>query len=278
MWPFKRRTLQALPEPPLTAEAKHALAVLGAVPGPSPWYLSFPASAVTRDGKALEWRPAGEGNDSPGKSLLTAPDGTILAIADFQCHVKALEHDRFLVWWAEEHGEGPLLERLIQLRIYETRLLPPIDDISGALSALGGHSRFHARDGISSAATISAALADGEHQLELPPAFSSLGDVSLLVHSTADGRRENHFDQMHLRIWLLDTKRGTLSIIPQDWFNEGPYDFTYQWVTRVAWDSASGRIVGEGIRLGLFALDHSRRQIERWYLEYPFYMPRVTRG
>ena len=82
MWPFNRRTPKALAEPQLTADAKHALAALAGAPGPSPWYLPFPASAVTREGKELEWRPAGEDEVSAGKSLLMAPDGTILAIAD----------------------------------------------------------------------------------------------------------------------------------------------------------------------------------------------------
>jgi hypothetical protein len=40
----------------------------------------------------------------------------------------------------------------------------------------------------------------------------------------ANGRRENHYDVMHLRLWILDAARGRLDIVPQDWFNEGADD------------------------------------------------------
>jgi hypothetical protein len=93
------------------------------------------------------------------------------------------------------------------------------------------------------------------------------------LDALAEPGRENHFDTMHLRLWQLDTDSGLLTIIPQDWFNEGAYDLGYQWVTRVARLPGSGDIVGEGIRLGLFRLDPSGRQLAEWLAEDVFYQP-----
>ncbi len=60
-------------------------------------------------------------------------------------------------------------------------------------------------------------------------------------------------------------------MVPQDWYNEGRYDFGYQWVTRVARLPNGGAIVGEGIRLGVFRLNGSNRWIAEWLVEDALY-------
>ena len=62
-------------------------------------------------------------------------------------------------------------------------------------------------------------------------------------------------------------------LLPQKWFNEGNYDFGYQWITRVERNKKTGRIVGEGIRLGNFELDSTSTQIGRWLEQDVFYHP-----
>ena len=62
-----------------------------------------------------------------------------------------------------------------------------------------------------------------------------------------------------------------VEVFPQEWFNNGNYDFGYQWITRVARRS-DGKIVGDGIRLGSFELDNTNRNIEKWNIQNPFYM------
>ena len=57
------------------------------------------------------------------------------------------------------------------------------------------------------------------------------------------------------------------------WFNNGKYDFSYQWITRVARDPQTQRIFGEGIRLGMFQLDKTGRTVEKWLSSNPFYGP-----
>lgn len=260
--------------PPFSNEARRVLDVIGTVPGPSPWYLDHPASQLRDSGGPLHWRRAGEHAPRAGKTLLVASrSDAVLAVADFYCYVRPLGDHRFLVWRTEEVGEGPSLQRSVRLSVFDADRLTPLADLDEVYATLGRHRRFHAASGELATCTLSAALSDDAHEVALPSELAEAGELLLLVDSTADGRRENHFDKMYLGLWILDAARGTLDVIPQDWFNGGPYDFGYQWVTRVARDPGDGSIAGEGIRLGLFRLDASHRGIKEWLYEYPFYHP-----
>jgi hypothetical protein len=273
MWPFKRRRVQVYVPPPRSSAAPEALAALSAVPGPSPWYLDHAGTEIQRGTEELRWHAAGDRAPAVGKSLLTTPGGDAVAVADFQCYVRSLSGGRLLVWYAEEEGEGALLRRTIRFRMFDVEQLRPIPDLEATFTRLGPRARFHAASGELASVAVSTALDDGVHQVSLPGEMSVAGELLVLAHSTAGGRRENHYDVMHLRLWILDTARGRLEIVPQDWFNEGAYDFAYQWVTRMARLPGGGDIVGEGIRLGVFRLDASKRRIAEWLVEDTFYHP-----
>jgi len=106
----------------------------------------------------------------------------------------------------------------------------------------------------------------------IPDAFREAGELLVVAPSTAGGRRESGYET-HLRLWILDLARGHLQIIPQDWFNNGAYDYGYQWVARFARLRLAGDIVGEAIRLGVFRLDQSHRQIAACVTEDLFFQP-----
>jgi hypothetical protein len=100
--------------------------------------------------------------------------------------------------------------------------------------------------------------------------MQELDELLVLVHSTAGGATSNYADDMRLRLWIVRPVDGTVDVVPQDWFNHGAYDFDYQWVTRVAREPGTGRIVGEGVRLSPFALDDSYRRVAEWLPTNPF--------
>jgi hypothetical protein len=79
-----------------------------------------------------------------------------------------------------------------------------------------------------------------------------LADNSLIIKTDATVNRS---------IYCLRPDKNEVEVLPQDWFNHGEYDFGYQWITKVARDSHSGRIAGTGIRLRSFLLDDSGRRI-----------------
>jgi hypothetical protein len=196
--------------------------------------------------------------------LLQDANGETLAVTDFHCYVQTRPGHRLLVWYAEEEGEDAAFRRDIRFRLLDADRLRPIRDFDAGYAQLGSRSRFYAEGGELATVALSTALADGVHEVTLPESLRDLGEVLVLAHSTAHGRRENHHDTMHLCLWILDTVGGRLTILPQDWFNNGKYDFSYQWVTRVARVPQTGDLVGEGIRLGVFQLGRSGRRVAHW--------------
>lgn len=72
---------------------------------------------------------------------------------------------------------------------------------------------------------ISTNLSDGSHVVAVPERLRGLGELLLLAPSTAQGRTQDHYQEMHATRWILDTGTGALEVVPQDWFNEGSYDF-----------------------------------------------------
>jgi len=69
---------------------------------------------------------------------------------------------------------------------------------------------------------------------------------------------------MDLRLWSLKPHENVINVYPQNWFNRGAYDFGYQWVTRVARDPSTGKIIGDGIRIRPFVLDDTFENIAAW--------------
>ena len=267
MWPFKRRKVNIYVPPPRSPAAPAALAALGEVPGPSPWYLDN--TAIQSAAGRLRWQSAGDGPSFAGKSVLVNTGGGAVAMSDFHCYVSPVRKRQLLVWYVEERADGAD----VRLRLFDVDALRPIGDLPTIAAQLGPAARFHAVAGELDTSAVSTTLADGLHRIAIPTVLQDLGELLILAHSTADGRRQKHCDQRHLRLWVLDTASGTLDITPQDWFNQGPYDFGYQWVTRMARLPGSDDIVGEGIRLGVFRLDPTRRHVAEWLVADTFYHP-----
>ena len=106
----------------------------------------------------------------------------------------------------------------------------------------------------------------GRQDIELPHDWSQFGETLVLASTGTYGLGPSN------AIFAFDWLSNRVEIFPQDWFNQGDYDFGYQWITRVARRS-DGSIVGDGIRLGKFELDETFRQVKTWMEEDPFYRP-----
>ncbi|HEV2912395.1 MAG TPA: hypothetical protein VGX92_03670 [Pyrinomonadaceae bacterium] len=240
--------------------------VLAKAPGPSPWYLLSAGPELTSSHGALVWFPAGDDEISTGKVLLTTSNGEAIAIFDFYCYVLPMKHNRFLVWYEEKEqlGSTPATQSFIELLILDADKLGVIGDTQAAFEEMKARGiKVFQRNGEVSSFRIQTSMNEGQHELKLPDAFSELDEILVLAHSTAG----------NLCLFIVKPKEESLEIIPQDWFNKGPYDFGYQWPTRVARDPETGQIFGEGIRLGVFVLDNSLRQVLKWLHTDHFYHP-----
>lgn len=255
MWPFARLAIGK---------------ALRSAPGPSPWYLERPGTEIRRGEKLLRWVSAGSSSGSAGKSLLVTADGRALAVTDFCCYVRGLPGERILAWYSEGEATGRIPPHSMRFRVFDITRLVPISDLPAACANLGFQSRFYAATGEVASIAIPTALEDGVHGVALPQAMRDAGELLVLAESTAPGTPEERDDKTRLRLWILEPEGGRLEIIPQDWYNKGAFDFGYQWVTRMA-RLPNGDIVGEGIRLGAFRLDKTKRRIAEWFLRGPFY-------
>lgn len=116
--------------------------------------------------------------------------------------------------------------------------------------------------------SATAPLAEMELPWSLPAGLQSVavpeelrGVEELLIVSSHPGANK---EEPACALLVLRPPAGTVEVLPQKWFTTGKYDVGYQWITRVARDPASGRIVGEGIRLGKFELNDAGTDVERW--------------
>ncbi len=66
------------------------------------------------------------------------------------------------------------------------------------------------------------------------------------------------------RLYRLLPKCHEIAVHPQDRYNQGDYDFGYQWPMLVVREAKAQAIVGYGLRLGVFVLDSSLNGVETW--------------
>jgi hypothetical protein len=226
-------------------------------PGPSPWYLRNALPLMTSPGM-LRWVDAGH----DGITFLSTPDDKVFAVFDMYCYVLTMARNRFLVWYQRKVQPGSLGD--LVLTVIDTDKLEAIDDTQSAMSEMKSQKiRIFQNGGNLSSFQISNSLSEGPHEIRIPDEFKELDELLILASSSAIIKR--------LCIFHVKPKIDSVEVVPQDWFNEGSFDFGYQWPTRVARNPQTGRVFGEGFRLGVFLLDDTLRGVSKWYVMDPFY-------
>ena len=224
--------------------------LLDSAPGPSPWYLntSKPAFSTMKFGQAY-WK-----RTEKGEMLLEAANNSILAICDFYQFIKPISDESFLHW-------HQLNSTSILLSFYDLNMMSPICDPNITLHEISEKKiGFCANGGLVSSVNILTTDVDNVIELNFPAPINQQDELLILANSPV-------VQGVGRVIVIAKPSQGICYIYPQDWFNQGDFDFGYQWITRVARDPETGRIVGDGIRLGQFMLDMSLRNLDRWILK-----------
>jgi hypothetical protein len=223
-------------------------------PGPSPWYLRGQDSRL-RDHSWIDASP--DGKRAAGATALAGPRGAVLLL-DFHNYVLPLGDDRVLIWHQRQTTNEPTTAPVV-LRLFALSDLPPL---MGNLVELTETMR---QEG---AACVSAAPAGWEISLPttvidrpglLPdqPELSAIDELLILCHTSAIAAPT--WERNNLALLVATPRQQRYQLYPQDWFNNGGFDYGYEWVTRVARHATTGRIHGEGIRIAPFVLDASLR-------------------
>ena len=217
---------------------------LEAAPGPLPWYGRSAGDRIYRPGLELEWIYA----EDVHQSLLVERSGgggigTVYGVGKIYSYPKSLSAQRFVLWWQKR---SPLGMGVIQFRVFDANGLHPIENWHDAWNDESDY-LFGAPE--ITAFSIPSQLDDGVNSVALPEEFTLADEMLILVNRAATG--------IDICIWRIDPGRRQIVVLPQRWWNEGDADFDYQWITRVATEPRSGRIVGDGIRISPFVLDVS---------------------
>lgn len=244
---------------------------LSDVPGPSPWYLA--AMGPNIEGYKTDWldgekftklKRTGKQNKSfTGKTVLLINDRPRL-ILDFQCYVQKMEDNNLLIWY--EQTDDKTAENLeIRILLIDLNKLEDIDSPDNIAEKLNQNNKVGFIGQVISEFSIDKNLDFGIHDIEVPNDLKEIDEFLIFAKSVSNGQESNYWDKMSLALYIVNFKEHKVEIVPQDWFNNGNFDFMYQWPTRVKREPKTNRIFGDGFRIGGFKLTKNNRQIKKWY-------------
>jgi hypothetical protein len=223
-------------------------------PGPSPWYYGQ-QPPFSSDVGLLSWKQL----DREGSVALIDTQGNYRLILSFYCYAMSIGPNRILVWY--EADKSPPWQPWIGIEIFllEIADLAPLEKtIAEAPMPRAQGPRVIFNGGLIASIIVPASLQTGLNRFVFPLPFRALDEILVLGDNTSIPGTS-----MKRSIYCLRPKDGNIEVLPQDWFNQGDFDFGYQWITKVVRDPDSGRISGTGIRLKSFILDESGCQVEQ---------------
>ena len=228
--------------------------MLADTPGPSPWYLRGRDPRLA----GYSWIDAsGVGQQAAGAIALKGPRGPVLLL-DFHNYVLPLGPETFLIWHQGQTTDE-LTTPAVVLRLFA---LADASPLAGNLVELTERMR---QEGVPLVSAVPArweinlptTIIDRPCPLPLEPELSAIDELLILCHSSAIAAATS--ERNNLALLVATPRQRSYQLYPQDWFNNGGFDYGYEWVTRVARDPTTGRIHGEGIRIAPFVLDASLR-------------------
>lgn len=201
--------------------------------GPSPWYIR--GRSFRAGNRRFVWTDAGAGEEEAVAGAMELRDAAqcVVMVVPMYAYLHPLSGGRLLVWQPGPNRGGASGHMAFAVIDVE-KLTAPVSLLD--------------------VFRIPVDLADGVHHIEVPDWLRV--DHELLILVTRDAPRAR-------TVWRIAPMGKELEVIPQDWFNDGDFDFGYEWITRIGRDSKN-RLVGDGIRIGPFRLDESGRNLDCW--------------
>ena len=233
----------------LPALIEHYREVIAKTPGPAPWYLGQIGSDLSSPVAKLSW----ERDLNAGPTELIDSNRRIYALASIYSYVRRISPTQFVVWYKSGMPETGK----VTFRLYEISSLRPMTDQEASFARL-------TKTPFASAASLLAEFAIPRKQpvglqtVEFPLDFTNCPELLVLVSN------DSTWDNVGLNLWSITPSKQEMKVISQDWFTHGPYDFGYQWVTRVARSPKTGNLVGDGIRIGAFVLSEDGSRFLEW--------------
>jgi len=220
--------------------------------GPSPWYWkTFPS--FTASGQRFEWTHHGDQGSVAyvvSLHLSQEPDKPRLALNTY-CRPFLVGENCLGIWCPEG--------RSIRLACFEASQLKTFDlaEIAGWFKQ--SSDRIYAVTSPTADLEVPLNLSPGTHKIDVP---ESLRCVDELIVPTSYPAKSN--DEAAFAIYVFYLRAGLVEVLPQRWFTASQYQVGKQWITRVARDEETQRMVGECFGVGIFQLEDDGCRLERW--------------
>lgn len=242
-------------------------------PGPSPWCVRGAVGGQSPDGEDCHWVSSAPDEPFQGHLVLETPSGVaLMAVKSPTTVASGLAGNRLLVVSKRSHPD------VLDIALYSVDRLRPIEDPRAAAKILEAPDRSHiAAVEPVSRLQIPRRMLPGYSPFHFPAPFADIGELALVTTLSRTGPPGStpspELEAGQAAVLVIDPNHNRIEVLPQDWFREGPYRHGYQWLTRAARDPETGLLVGEGIRIGRFMLDATGRQVGRWLLHDPRFVP-----
>lgn len=224
-------------------ERRRLESVISGFVGPAPVIRTFPSLRL--NGVDHTWRTP-EGPTGPVTLVRQAGKSDEMAVLALPRYARPLlrTNGLLLVWCPR--GD------LIYVDVYDVLRLPVLGADADAASLPGAAwSSVPALESVQIPARL---RGDESTRFSLPAADD--GEVFLI--SSGWGSEP---DRPATAIYVWDPMTGTIDVLPQRWFTSEAHDLGYEWIARAGRDQVTGRIVGDGVRVGKFELDASGEDV-----------------
>src|SRR3954469_15043686 len=231
------------------AERYRLQQIINKLTGPAPWYWkSFPMVA------GFEWTFHGEEGRLAFLVTLNEPGkkhDPVLALNTYATPF-LLPDGKLGVWCPE----GRSLIRLVAFDPPQMKSFA-MEEIVGWFKNSGD--RLYAKVEPVADFEFSTELPEGTHELQVPEDFHGVEEVAMVA-----ARKSMESAEAACSIFVLYPHAGLVQIVPQPWFNGKDFEVGKQWVTRIARDPVSHRLIGDGFRIPGFRLSEDGKQLEAW--------------
>jgi len=239
-----------------TIDASRARKLLSEAIGPAPWYWETFPSFRSLSGQHFIW--AHHGAEGPVAQLVTLgleqePDKIRLALNTY-CR-PFLVPPHFLGIWCPEG-------RNLRLTCFDPDRLKAFDLAEVAGWFKQSSERIYSATAPIADFEIPLTLGAGTHKIAAPAALATVDE--LLVPTSYKAMSN---DDPAFAIFVFYLQAGLVQVLPQQWFTSAQYRVGQQWITRVARDPESHRIVGECFGVGTFLLEENGCQLAKWVEE-----------
>lgn len=227
--------------------------ILSQTIGPVPWYWKTFADFRSLSGQKFVWTH--HGTDGPIAQLVTLglaqePDRIRLALNTY-CR-PFLVPPHFLGIWCPEG-------RNIRLTCFDPDQLKAFDLAEVAGWFKQSSERIYSAAPPNADFEIPLSLGEGTHKMEVPAALATIDE--LLVPTSYKAMSN---DDPAFAIFVIYLQAGLVEVLPQKWFTASQYRVGQQWITRVARDPESQRLIGECFGIGTFQLEEDGCHVAMW--------------